>query len=100
MNHLAQDAHHCGCAENPLHSQPTMKCQTTRLLTPPFTGVLGVFVDMVVAPILHLILISTLFGACSWSQSLAIKHVTVIDATGHSPERNRTVIVDGEDRKS
>jgi len=51
---------------------------------------------MVVAPILHLILISTLFGACSWSQSLAIKHVTVIDATGHSPERNRTVIVDGD----
>jgi imidazolonepropionase-like amidohydrolase len=50
----------------------------------------------------HLILLSTLFGACSclfgvcsWSQSLAIKHVTVIDATGRDPEPKMTVIVDG-----
>ena len=45
---------------------------------------------------LHLILLFTLYGACSWSQSLAIKHVTVIDATGRNPEPNMTVIVDAD----
>ncbi|MFZ0304188.1 MAG: amidohydrolase family protein [Terracidiphilus sp.] len=45
---------------------------------------------------LHLILLLTLFGACSWSQSLAIKRVTVIDATGRGPQPNMTVIADGD----
>ena len=45
---------------------------------------------------LHLILLFTLCGACSWSQSLAIKHVTVIDATGRGPQPNSTVIVEGD----
>ncbi len=45
---------------------------------------------------LHLILLFTLFGACSWSQALVIKRVTVIDATGRGPEPNMTVIVDGD----
>jgi imidazolonepropionase-like amidohydrolase len=45
---------------------------------------------------LPLILLFTLFGACSWSQSLAIKRVTVIDATGHGPKPNMTVIAEGE----
>ena len=49
---------------------------------------------------LHLILLFTLFGACSWSgswsQSLVMKRVTVIDATGRSPEPNMTVIVEGD----
>ena len=45
---------------------------------------------------LHLILMFTLFGACSWSQSLAIQRVTVIDATGHAPQSDMTVIVGGD----
>jgi imidazolonepropionase-like amidohydrolase len=44
---------------------------------------------------LYLILLFVLFGVCSWSQSLAIKHVTVIDATGRDSEPEMTVIVDG-----
>jgi imidazolonepropionase-like amidohydrolase len=44
---------------------------------------------------LHLILLFTLIAACSWSQSLAIKGVTVIDATGRGPEPDMTVIADG-----
>jgi imidazolonepropionase-like amidohydrolase len=43
---------------------------------------------------LHLIFLFTPFAVCSWSQSLAIKHVTVIDATGRSPQPNTTVIVE------
>jgi len=34
------------------------------------------------------------FCGCVWPQSLAIKHVTVIDATGHAAQPDRTVIVD------
>jgi imidazolonepropionase-like amidohydrolase len=45
---------------------------------------------------LHLILLFTLFGACSWSQSLVIKRVTVIDATGRGPQPNMTVVVEGD----
>jgi imidazolonepropionase-like amidohydrolase len=45
---------------------------------------------------LHLILLLTLFVSCSWSQSLVIKRVTVIDATGRGPEPDTTVIVDGD----
>ena len=45
---------------------------------------------------LHLILMFTLFGACSWSQSLVIKHVTVIDATGRGPQPNMMVIAEGD----
>ena len=35
-----------------------------------------------------------LFCGCAWSQSLVIKHVTVIDAAGHAAQPDRTVIVD------
>jgi imidazolonepropionase-like amidohydrolase len=35
-----------------------------------------------------------LFCGSAWSQSLVIKHVTVIDATGHAAQPDRTVIVD------
>jgi len=42
------------------------------------------------------ILVCTLFSTCSWSQSLAIKRVTVIDATGRGPEPDMTVIADGD----
>jgi imidazolonepropionase-like amidohydrolase len=35
-----------------------------------------------------------LFCNCAWPQALAIKHVTVIDATGHAARPDRTVIVD------
>jgi len=45
---------------------------------------------------LPLMLLFTLSGACSWSQSLVIKRVTVIDATGRGTEPNMTVIVDGD----
>ena len=45
---------------------------------------------------LPLLLLFTLFGACCWPQSLVIKHVKVIDATGRGPEPNMTVIVDGD----
>jgi len=45
---------------------------------------------------LPLILLFALSGACSWSQSLVIKRVTVIDATGRGAESNMTVIVDGD----
>jgi len=45
---------------------------------------------------LHLVLLFTLLGVCSWSQSLAIKRVTVIDATGRGPEPDMTVIADGD----
>jgi imidazolonepropionase-like amidohydrolase len=35
-----------------------------------------------------------LLCSCAWSQSLVIKHVTVIDATGHAAQPDMTVIVD------
>ena len=35
-----------------------------------------------------------LLCGCAWSQSLVIKHVTVIDATGHAAQPDMTVIVD------
>jgi hypothetical protein len=34
------------------------------------------------------------FCGCVWPQSLAIKHVTVIDATGHAAQPDMTVVVD------
>ena len=43
---------------------------------------------------LHAVLLLTLCGRCGWSQSLAIKRVTVIDATGRSPAPEMTVVVD------
>ena len=35
------------------------------------------------------------FCSCAWPQSLVIKNVTVIDATGQAAQPDRTVIVDG-----
>src|SRR3984885_6865899 len=74
-----------------------MKCQIARSLTPQVAR-------QCIRPLsrcptvrgLHPILLFTLLGACSWSQSLAIKRVTVIDATGRGPEPNMTVIADGD----
>jgi imidazolonepropionase-like amidohydrolase len=43
-----------------------------------------------------LFLLFALFGACCWPQSLVIKRVTVIDATGRGPEPDMTVIADGD----
>jgi imidazolonepropionase-like amidohydrolase len=37
-----------------------------------------------------------LCSAYGWSQSLVIEHVTVIDATGHVPKANTTVIINGD----
>ncbi len=42
------------------------------------------------------ILLLTLARICGWPQSLAIRHVTVIDATGRAPKPNRTVVVQGD----
>ena len=73
-----------------------MKCQITRSLTPQFAcECLRPLSRCPAASGLHLILLFTLFSACSWSQSLVIKRVTVIDATGRGPESNMTVIADG-----
>jgi len=57
---------------------------------------LTAFVAMSRSAGLRLILLLTLLGACSWSQSLVIKRVTVIDATGRGPEPNMTVITNGD----
>jgi hypothetical protein len=57
---------------------------------------LAAFVAMPPARSLYLILLFTLFGVCSWSQSLVIKGVTVIDATGRSSEPDTTVIIEGD----
>jgi imidazolonepropionase-like amidohydrolase len=43
---------------------------------------------------LPLILLPALCSVCSWSQSLVIQHVTVIDATGHAAQPDRTVVID------
>src|SRR5580700_3524445 len=74
-----------------------MQCQITRSSTPQFACAwfLPKWRGSAVRG-LPLILLFTLFGACSWSQSLAIKRVTVIDATGHGPKPNMTVIAEGE----
>jgi imidazolonepropionase-like amidohydrolase len=45
---------------------------------------------------LQLILLFTLLGSCSWSQSLAIKRVTVIDGTGRGLQPDMTVIVEAD----
>jgi imidazolonepropionase-like amidohydrolase len=74
----------------------TMKRQITGLLAPQLTRILAAFVAISPARSPYLILLFTLFGVCSWSQSLVIKRVTVIDATGRSSEPNMTVIVDGD----
>lgn len=44
----------------------------------------------ILLPILSL----ALGGVCGWSQSLAIEHVSVIDATGQAAQPDRTVIID------
>jgi imidazolonepropionase-like amidohydrolase len=41
-------------------------------------------------------LLIALFCCYSWSQSLLIRHVTVIDATGHAAEPDRSVVIDGD----
>jgi len=41
-------------------------------------------------------LLIALFCCCSWSQSLVIRHVTVIDATGHAAEPDKNVVIDGD----
>ena len=69
----------------------------TRFLTPQSTRkCLRPLPQCPVARGLHLLLLFTLFGACSWPQSLVIKRVTVIDATGRGPEPNMTVIATGD----
>src|SRR5580658_7234597 len=74
-----------------------MRCEITRSLTPQFAcECLRPFSRCPAARDLHLIFLFTLFVSCSWSQSLVIKHVKVIDATGRGPEPNMTVIVDGD----
>jgi hypothetical protein len=73
-----------------------MKYQITGLLAPQLARMPTALVAMSPARSLHLILLFTLFGVSSWSQSLVIKRVTVIDATGRSSEPNMTVIVDGD----
>src|ERR1700728_3237214 len=74
-----------------------MKCQITRSLTPQFAReYLRPLSRSLPACGLHLILLFTLFVSCSWSQSLAIKRVTVIDATDRGPEPNMTVNADGD----
>src|ERR1700677_2319719 len=71
--------------------------EMTHSLTPQFAGeCLPPFSPCPAARDLHLLLLFTLFVSCSWSQSLVIKRVTVIDATGRGPEPNMTVIADGD----
>lgn len=45
---------------------------------------------------LHAVLLLALCGGCGWSQSLVIKRVTVIDATGRRPAPDMTVVVEGD----
>ena len=74
-----------------------MKFQVTRSLTPQVKRkCLRPLWRRPANRCLHLILLFTLSGACSWSQSLAIKRVTVIDATGRGPEPDMTVIANGD----
>jgi len=73
-----------------------MKCQITRSLTPQFACECLRPLSRFPARGLHLFLLFTLFGACSWPQSLVIKRVTVIDATGRGPQPDMTVIADGD----
>ena len=54
------------------------------------------FRDFPIARGLHLLLLFVLFGVCGWPQSLVIKRVTVIDATGRDPKPNMTVIANGD----
>jgi len=42
------------------------------------------------------LLLLALSSGLVWAQSLVIKHVTVIDATGRSPAPNMTVVIDGD----
>ena len=39
-------------------------------------------------------LLLALCSVCGWAQSIAIKHVTVIDATGHAAQPDMTVVID------
>ena len=45
---------------------------------------------------LSLIFLLALFSVRGWSQSLVIKDVTVIDATGRAAEPHSTVVIDGD----
>ncbi|MGB8918797.1 MAG: hypothetical protein WCC89_18225, partial [Candidatus Sulfotelmatobacter sp.] len=45
---------------------------------------------------LSLIFLLALFSARAWSQSLVIKDVTVIDATGRAAAPHSTVVIDGD----
>ena len=68
-----------------------------KILTPPFARKYLRFLSGRRAlRSLPLFLALTLFSKCSWSQTLVIKRVTVIDATGGSPQPEMTVIVNGD----
>jgi imidazolonepropionase-like amidohydrolase len=41
-------------------------------------------------------ILTALFCSCTWAQSVAVEHVTVIDATGRAAQPDRTVVVDGD----
>ena len=74
-----------------------MKCHITRsLASQSRPACVQPLLRCPAAHALDLILLFTLFGACCWSQSLAIKNVTVIDAAGRGPQPNMTVIVDSD----
>ena len=94
---LANCPPECGFAGICLYSQAPMNCNITSSLTQQFAcECLWLSSRCPAVRGLHLILLFTLFGTCSWSQSLAFKCVTVVDATGRGPEPNMTVIVDGD----
>ncbi len=63
------------------------------IICPPKLAAMGA---MFRARSLHLVLFLASLVACSWSQPLAIKHVTMIDATGRVPQLDTTVITDGD----
>jgi imidazolonepropionase-like amidohydrolase len=74
-----------------------MKCEIARSFTLRFRR--KYFLPGLRCPAVRgllLILLFALLGAGSRSQSLAIKHVTVIDAAGRSPEPDMTVIAEGD----
>jgi imidazolonepropionase-like amidohydrolase len=81
--------------EQPEESRPAVN-EMTRI---PVSCPAPVWLEFVHRCRLHFsfypVLLLALCGGCSWSQSLVIKRVTVIDATGRSPTPNMTVVVDG-----
>ena len=46
-------------------------------------------------PLLLVLFVVTSFSSAEPSSQLAITHVTVIDATGHAPQADQTVLIDG-----